>query len=170
MFQIIFITCRSLFLFLFFHAESLPLPEVFGTTTVMGACGDEPCIIDGGGMGQVFVVGVSGTLTLKNLEITGGACNEGSAVLVSGNMHGRGGRLLALNVLFHNNTASGGGGAVMVKAGGLAHIRSCVFEDNMVGTTFYSSTQEGKALKICDSSGSSKLFNEVSTLKCKFRT
>ena len=83
-------------------------------------------------MGQIFVVGVSGMLTLKNLEITGGACNEGSAVLVSGNVNGGGGKLLALNVLFHNNTATGGGGAVMVKAGAMAHIRSCVFDDNTV--------------------------------------
>jgi predicted outer membrane repeat protein len=91
-------------------------------------------VVDGRGMGQIFVVGVGGMLTLKDLEITGGACSEGSAVLVSGNLGsgGGGGRLLALNVLFHNNTATGGGGAVMVKAGGLAHIRSCVFEDNMV--------------------------------------
>lgn len=57
-------------------------------------------------MGQIFVVGISGTLTLKNLEITGGMCSEGSAVLVAGNVLGGGGRLLALNVLFYNNTAS----------------------------------------------------------------
>lgn len=72
----------------------------------MGACTDGPCVIDGKGMGQIFVVGISGTLTLKNLEITGGMCSEGSAVLVAGNVLGGGGRLLALNVLFYNNTAS----------------------------------------------------------------
>ena len=74
--------------------------------TIMGACTDGPCVIDGKGMGQIFVVGISGTLTLKNLEITGGMCSEGSAVLVAGNVLGGGGRLLALNVLFYNNTAS----------------------------------------------------------------
>jgi len=89
-------------------------------------------MIDGGGMGQIFIVGIGGILTLKDLEITGGACSEGSAVLVSGNIHGEGGRLLALNVFFHNNTVSGSGGAVMVKAGALAHIRSSVFEGNRV--------------------------------------
>lgn len=89
-------------------------------------------MIDGGGMGQIFIVGIGGTLTLKNLEITGGSCSEGAAVLVSGNIRSEGGRLLALNVFFHNNTVSGSGGAVMVKAGGLAHIRSCVFEKNIV--------------------------------------
>ena len=122
-----------------FFAASLPLPEVFGKTTIIGICGEDPCVIDGGGLGQIFVVGVGGQLTLKDLEITGGACNEGSAVLVSGNTGpGGGGRLLALNVLFHNNTASDGGGAVTVKAGGLAHIRSCVFHENLVRTSFSS--------------------------------
>jgi hypothetical protein len=84
----------------------LPLPEVTAKITIMGACTDGPCVIDGKGMGQIFVVGISGTLTLKNLEITGGMCSEGSAVLVAGNVLGGGGRLLALNVLFYNNTAS----------------------------------------------------------------
>ena len=84
----------------------MPLPEVTVKMTIMGACTDGPCVIDGKGMGQIFVVGISGTLTLKNLEITGGMCSEGSAVLVAGNVLGGGGRLLALNVLFYNNTAS----------------------------------------------------------------
>jgi hypothetical protein len=61
-------------------------------------------------MGQIFVVGVSGYLTIKNLELTGGYCSEGSAVLVSGagpNTEGiTGGKLLALNILFSNNTAT----------------------------------------------------------------
>lgn len=92
-------------------------------------------MINGGGMGQIFIVGLGGMLTLKHLEICGGTCSEGSAVLVSGNMHGQGGRLLALNVLFRNNTVSGSGGAVMVKAGALAHIRSCVFEENKASAT-----------------------------------
>lgn len=115
--------------------ESLPLPDIVSKITIVGTCGEEPCMIDGKGLGQIFIVGIGGTLTLKNLEITGGVCSEGSAVVVLGNIRGEGGRLLALNVLFHNNTVSGSGGAVMVKAGALAHIRSCVFEGNRVCST-----------------------------------
>lgn len=116
-------------------SESLPLPDITSKTTIVGTCSGDPCMINGGGMGQIFIVGLGGMLTLKHLEICGGTCSEGSAVLVSGNMHGQGGRLLALNVLFRNNTVSGSGGAVMVKAGALAHIRSCVFEENKASAT-----------------------------------
>lgn len=111
---------------------SLPLPDIVSMVTIVGICGEDPCVIDGGGMGQIFIVGVGGKLTLKNLEIHGGSCSEGGAVLVNGNIQGGGGRLLALNVFFHNNMVSGSGGAIMVKAGALAHIRSCVFEGNRV--------------------------------------
>uniref|UniRef100_A0A7I4BVW1 Right handed beta helix domain-containing protein n=1 Tax=Physcomitrium patens TaxID=3218 RepID=A0A7I4BVW1_PHYPA len=111
-------------------SESLPLPEIISKITIVGLCTDGPCRIDGCGNGQIFVVGVGGTLTLKDLEITGGSCGEGAAVLVMGGIHGGGGRLLALNSVFRNNTVSGTGGAVTVKAGALANIRSCVFEGN----------------------------------------
>lgn len=89
---------------------SLPLPTVTSKTTILGICLYQPCILDAKGMGQIFVVGVSGYLTIKNLELTGGYCSEGSAVLVSGagpNTEGiTGGKLLALNILFSNNTAT----------------------------------------------------------------
>ncbi len=89
---------------------SLPLPTVTSKTTILGICLYQPCILDAKGMGQIFVVGISGYLTIKNLELTGGHCSEGSAVLVSGggpNTEGiTGGKLLALNILFSNNTAT----------------------------------------------------------------
>ncbi|XP_024388267.2 uncharacterized protein [Physcomitrium patens] len=135
-------------------SESLPLPDITSKTTIVGTCSGDPCMINGGGMGQIFIVGLGGMLTLKHLEICGGTCSEGSAVLVSGNMHGQGGRLLALNVLFRNNTVSGSGGAVMVKAGALAHIRSCVFEENKAsrGAALFVGSAEEYPVPLNDSS------------------
>lgn len=66
-------------------------------------------MIDGMGAGRIFVVGIGGQLTLRDLEVRGGYCNEGAAVLVTGvgsTKPGSSGKLLALNVLFYNNTAN----------------------------------------------------------------
>ncbi|CAM6065210.1 unnamed protein product [Sphagnum tenellum] len=128
---------------------SLPLPTVTSKTTILGICLYQPCILDAKGMGQIFVVGVSGYLTIKNLELTGGYCSEGSAVLVSGagpNTEGiTGGKLLALNILFSNNTATGAGGAVMVKAGASMYLQNSIFQQNKAvfgGAIFIGSTED----------------------------
>lgn len=91
-------------------AGTLPLPEVNTKVTILGKCvGHYPCMIDGMGAGRIFVVGIGGQLTLRDLEVRGGYCNEGAAVLVTGvgsTKPSSSGKLLALNVLFYNNTAS----------------------------------------------------------------
>lgn len=91
-------------------AGTLPLPEVNTKVTILGKCvGHYPCMIDGMGAGRIFVVGIGGQLTLRDLEVRGGYCNEGAAVLVTGvgsTKPSSSGKLLALNVLFYNNTAN----------------------------------------------------------------
>lgn len=68
-----------------------------------------PCKINAGGTSQIFLVGISGYLVLRNLELTGGQCSSGAAITVSGSgssTMGAGGKLVAMNVRFFNNTAT----------------------------------------------------------------
>ncbi|KAL3700882.1 hypothetical protein R1sor_018904 [Riccia sorocarpa] len=89
---------------------SVPLPEVTSKVTVMGNCkGGEPCILDAGGTANHFTVGLSGYLTLKDIELRNGYCTHGGAVLVTGigaNQFGAGGKFVAFHVHFYNNTAT----------------------------------------------------------------
>ena len=67
------------------------------------------CLIDAKGQSGIFVVGLGGILTLKDLDLTGGFCTKGSAVLVSGlgaNSNAAVGKLRAINVKFFNNIAT----------------------------------------------------------------
>ncbi|KAL2643293.1 hypothetical protein R1flu_010880 [Riccia fluitans] len=97
----------------------------------MGNCmRGEPCILDAGGAANHFTVGLSGYLTLKDIELRNGYCTHGGAVLVSGigtDQFGTGGKFVALHVHFFNNTATEAGGAVAVETGGLAWFHSSLF-------------------------------------------
>ncbi|KAL3691812.1 hypothetical protein R1sor_005463 [Riccia sorocarpa] len=112
-------------------SDSVPLPEVTSKVTIMGNCkGGEPCILDAGGIANHFTVGLSGYLTLKDIELRNGYCTHGGAVLVTGigtNQFGFGGKFVAIHVHFFNNTATEAGGAVAVETGGLAWFHSSLF-------------------------------------------
>ncbi|KAL3696663.1 hypothetical protein R1sor_010739 [Riccia sorocarpa] len=112
-------------------SDSVPLPEVTSKVTIIGNCkGGEPCILDAGGIANHFTVGLSGYLTLKDIELRNGYCTHGGAVLVTGigtNQFGLGGKFVALHVHFYNNTATEAGGAVAVETGGLAWFHSSLF-------------------------------------------
>ncbi|KAG0623808.1 hypothetical protein M758_3G204000 [Ceratodon purpureus] len=147
-------------------SNSLPLPTITTKMTISGKCHDHPCIIDAFGLGQIFVVGVGGHLTLQNLEIKSGYYSEGGAAVTvmgsSGSSAHPSGKLLALNVLFFNNSASGNGGAVLVKKGGALHVQNSVFDSNeasMGGAVYVQSSDDMNA----DCSLSSSCANFIGT-------
>ena len=85
------------------------MPKIDREVTITGVCDVAKCLIDAKGQSGIFLVGLGGVLTLKDLELTGGFCSKGSAVLVSGlgaDSTTAVGKLRAINVKFFNNIAT----------------------------------------------------------------
>ncbi|KAI5068689.1 hypothetical protein GOP47_0017034, partial [Adiantum capillus-veneris] len=109
------------------------LPTIENRVSISGVCDQSKCKVDAGGAAGIFVVGLGGYLTLKDLDLTGGFCSRGSAVLVSGlgaDSSPSSGKLEALNVKFYNNIATDVGGAVAIDSGGSAYVKNSVFYNN----------------------------------------
>ncbi|KAI5068027.1 hypothetical protein GOP47_0016372 [Adiantum capillus-veneris] len=109
------------------------LPTIENRVSISGVCDQSKCKVDAGGAAGIFVVGLGGYLTLKDLDLTGGFCSRGSAVLVSGlgaDSSPSSGKLEALNVKFDNNIATDVGGAVAIDSGGSAYVKNSVFYNN----------------------------------------
>ncbi|MCO5581300.1 hypothetical protein L7F22_035179 [Adiantum nelumboides] len=109
------------------------LPTIENRVSISGVCDRSKCKVDAGGAAGIFVVGLGGYLTLKDLDLTGGFCSRGSAVLVSGlgaDSSPSAGKLEALNVKFYNNIATDVGGAVAIESGGSAYVKNSVFYNN----------------------------------------